>query len=78
MNPPAELTVAAKRTAISVLDELSKAGVSVKLKDGRAHFNAAKIPSRDARLMIEKHGDLIEAYLNELRQGGSHLGRDQV
>jgi hypothetical protein len=66
MNHPAELTDAARRTAATAIEQLSKLGVSATLdKLGRAHFNATKIPSRDARLMIERHADLIESYLVE-------------
>jgi hypothetical protein len=66
MNYPAELTVAAKRLAASALEELNRLGVNVSLDTvGRVHFNATRIPSRDARLMIEKHADLIETYLVE-------------
>ena len=66
MNYPAELTVAARRLAVSAIEELGRFGVVVWLdRTGRAHFRAAGIPSRDARLMIEKHGDLIETYLVE-------------
>jgi hypothetical protein len=47
MNYPAELTVAAKRLAASALEELNRLGVNVSL--GQVHFNATRIPSRDAR-----------------------------
>jgi hypothetical protein len=64
MNHPAELTVAARRLAAAALEELGRLGGAVWLdKAGRAHFRA--VPSRGARLAIEKHGDLIESYLNE-------------
>jgi len=60
------LTVAATRLAESVLEELHRAGVTVDLdKTGRAHFRAAGVASRNTRLMIENHADLVEAYLIE-------------
>jgi hypothetical protein len=63
---PAGLTVAARRLAEAALEELGRFGVAVTLdKTGRAHFRAANNPSRVARLAIERHGDLIEAYLRE-------------
>ena len=63
---PAELTAAAKRAAQAAIEALNKAGVIATLDEtGRARFRSQRIPSRDARLMIEKHADLIEAYLNE-------------
>ena len=63
MNPPTELTVAARRMAMSALEALKRLGVNVSLdKAGRAHFRRVRIPSRDARLLIERHG---ETYLNE-------------
>jgi hypothetical protein len=63
-----ELTVAAKRLAEAALAELGRLGVAATLdKSGRAHFHAAGIPSRDARLIIETHADLVEAYLAERR-----------
>ena len=61
-----ELTVAARRLAESVLDDLSRSSVVVTLdKSGRAHFRSTYTPSRDARRMIERHGDLIESFLLE-------------
>ena len=66
MHHPAELTAAARRIAPSALEELSRLGVAVWLdKAGRAHFHSVRIPSRDARFTIERHGDLIESYLIE-------------
>jgi hypothetical protein len=60
------LTVAARRLAESMLEELGRAGVAVTLGDeGKARFRGAGIASREARLMIENHGDLIEAHLRE-------------
>ena len=66
MNHPAELTVAARRLAMSALEDLNRLGITVELdKAGRAHFRSVRIPSRDARLAIERQGDLIETYLIE-------------
>jgi hypothetical protein len=64
---PVGLTVAARSLALAARDELSRFGVAVMLdeKTGKAQFCAVGIPSRDARLTIERHGDLIEAYLRE-------------
>ena len=63
---PAGLTVAARRLAEAALEELDRFGVVVTLDEtGRAHFRAAGIAPRDARLAIERHCDLIEAYLIE-------------
>ena len=60
------LTVAARRLAASVLEELGRLGVVATLDDeGRARFRATRTASREAKLMIERHGDLIEAYLIE-------------
>lgn len=59
-----DLTLAAKRLAESVIDDLARAGVRVTLdKLGKAHFSSGRTPSRDARLAIERHGDLIESFL---------------
>ena len=62
----ASLTVAARRLAESVLEDLGKLGVDVTLEDGKARFR----PPRGISLaligpVIERHGDLIEAYLLE-------------
>jgi hypothetical protein len=55
--------------AAAALEELNRLGVSVKLDTvARVRFNATRIPSRDMRLMIERHGDLVEAYLVEREQ----------
>jgi hypothetical protein len=63
---PAELTIAAKRLAESVIRQLRGFGVTVGLdKAGRAHFGPTRIPSRDARLLAEAHADLIESFLRE-------------
>jgi hypothetical protein len=63
---PVGLTVAARRLAELVLEELGRLGVVVTLdKTGRAHFRATKVPPPTARLAVERHGDLIEAYLIE-------------
>jgi hypothetical protein len=63
---PVGLTVAARRLAEAALEELGRFGVAVTLdKTGRAHFRPTYSPSRAARLAIERHGDLIEAYLIE-------------
>jgi hypothetical protein len=59
------LTPAAKRLAASVLEELARWGVEVKLEDGRVRFRAARIPPSAARRLIEVHADLVEAYLKE-------------
>ena len=43
-----------KAPAASALEELNRLGVNVSLDTvGRVHFNATRIPLRDARLMIE-------------------------
>jgi hypothetical protein len=58
------LTAAARRLAAAALEELGRLGVTADLdKAGRAHFRAAGISSRDARLVIERYGDLVEAFL---------------
>jgi hypothetical protein len=63
---PAGLTVAAQRLAATALAELNRPGVTVELdKAGKAHFRSVRIPPPAARLMIERQGDLIEAYLIE-------------
>jgi hypothetical protein len=62
------LTVAARRLAEAALEELGRLGVVATLdQTGRAHFRATYTPLRAARLAIERHGDLIEAYLIERR-----------
>ena len=71
----AELTVAARRAAQAALEELNRLGVAVELdKAGKAHFRTTRILPPAARLMIERQGDLIEAYLIErvieLESGG--------
>jgi hypothetical protein len=59
LNQPIELTVAARRTAASALEELDRPSVTVELdKAGKAHFHATRIPPPAARLMIERQGDL--------------------
>jgi hypothetical protein len=66
MNQPPELTVVGRRMAVSALDGLNGLGVAVELdKAGRAHFRSVRIAPPAARLMIERQGDLIEAYLIE-------------
>ena len=66
MHHPVGLTVAARRLAEAAIEELGRLGVAVTLdKTGRAHFRAAYSPSRTVRPAIERHGDLIEAYLRE-------------
>ena len=59
------LTVAARRLAESVLEDLGKLGVAVTLDEaGKARFR----PPRGMALVgpvVERHGDLIEAYLRE-------------
>jgi hypothetical protein len=63
---PAELTVAARRMAASALEELNRLGVTAELdRAGKAHFRSVRIPPPAARSMIERQGDLIEAYLIE-------------
>jgi hypothetical protein len=65
---PAGLTVAARRLAEAALEELGRLGVVVTLdEEGKARFRATYTPSRAARFAIERHGDLIEAYLRERR-----------
>ena len=66
MHQSSELTVAARRLAAAAIEELGRLGVTVVL-DGtsRARFSSVSIPSRDARLIIETRGDLIEAFLRE-------------
>ena len=65
-SQPVELTVAARRMAMSALEELSRLGVAVEVdRAGRARFRSVRIPPPTARLMIERQGDLIEAYLRE-------------
>lgn len=65
-SQPAELTNAARRAAATAIEELNKLGVTAELdKAGKAHFRSDRIPSRDARLTIERHGDLIEPFLIE-------------
>jgi hypothetical protein len=60
------LTVAARRLAEAALEELGRFGVAVTLdKTGRAHFRPTRMLPPAARLAIERHGDLIEAYLAE-------------
>ena len=64
---PAGLTVAAQRLAATALAELNRLGVTVELDNaGRARFRSVRVPPPAARLAIERHGDLIEAYLREL------------
>jgi hypothetical protein len=71
---PIGLTVAARRLAEAALEELGRLGVVATLdKTGRAHFRAAYSPSRVARLAIERHGDLIEAYLLDRATRWIHL-----
>jgi hypothetical protein len=64
---PVGLTVAARRLAEAAFEELGRAGVEVMLDDekGRVHFRPRYSPSRDTRLLIERHGDLLEAHLRE-------------
>ena len=60
-----------------MLDDLSRSGVVVTLdKSGRAHFRSTYTPSRDARRMIERHGDLIESFL--LERGPRHLSLNRL
>jgi hypothetical protein len=41
----------------------------VALHQGRARFDSGKIPSRDAKALIERVGDLVEAFLRERESG---------
>ena len=64
MHQPAGLTVAARRLAEAALEELGRFGVVARLdKTGRAHFRATRVLPPAAKLAIERHGDLIEAYV---------------
>jgi hypothetical protein len=64
VNQPVELTAAARRLAATTLTELNRLGVAVKIDEaGRAHFRAMRIIPLSARRMIERQGDLIEAFL---------------
>jgi hypothetical protein len=71
------LTAPARRLAESVLEHLNRSDVVVTLDDeGKARFRSFRILSRDTRLMIERHGDLIEAYLTD-RQFAGLRGTDE-
>jgi hypothetical protein len=68
---PAGLTVAARHLAETALEDLGRLGVVVKLDQaGKAHFRATRALPPAAKLAVERHGDLIEAYLSE-RAGAS-------
>jgi hypothetical protein len=68
-NHQAELTVAARRLAEAALEDLGRFGVVVTLDEaGRARFRATKVLPPAAKLAIERHADLIEAYLRERSQ----------
>jgi hypothetical protein len=61
---PVELTIAARRQAEAAIAELSRIGVRVGLDGaGRARFSGKMAPV--AARIIERMGDLIEAYLAE-------------
>ncbi len=61
---PVELTIAARRQAESVLAMLEGHGVEVRLDGhGRVRFKSRRTPPLEARLAIERQGDLIEALL---------------
>jgi hypothetical protein len=63
---PPELTVAARRLAAAALEELGKLGVTVALgESGRTHFSGGRFAPPAAMRMIERQGDLIEAFLIE-------------
>jgi hypothetical protein len=74
MRQPAELTPAAKRLAMSAIEQLNRLGVTVTLDtdalDGRsgirARFRSVKAMPSTARRIVEIHGDLIEAHLIEV------------
>jgi hypothetical protein len=68
---PARLTRAARDLAASALAELDRLGVAVTLETGRARFRGAGLASSDVRRMIERHGDLIEAFLVDRRRHGA-------
>jgi N6-adenosine-specific RNA methylase IME4 len=76
---PVEFTIAARRLAQAALEEL-KAWRRRHARRGRkrARFSATGIASRDARLAIEKHADLIEAHLNAQVRTGDPLGPAQI
>jgi hypothetical protein len=60
------LTVAARRLAEAVLEDLGRFGVVATLDEaGRARFQTSKVLPPAAKLAIERHGDLIEAHLRE-------------
>ena len=73
-HDPPQLTVAAKRLAMSAIEELNRLGVTVTLdkdaQDGRsgirARFRSVKAMPSAARRMIELRGDLVEAHLIEV------------
>ena len=60
------LTVAARRLAESVLEDLGRSGVVVALDDeAKARFRSIKPLPPAAMRTFETHADLIEAYLGE-------------
>jgi hypothetical protein len=73
-HEPIELTIAARKSAETALAEFSRLGVNVAIgTNGRARFRSIRIPPPKARLMIEIHGDAIEAFLKEQRGNESGL-----
>lgn len=66
VHHPAGLPVAARRLAEAALEELGQFDVVVTLDQaGKARFRVTRILPPAARLAIERHSDLIEAYLVE-------------
>jgi hypothetical protein len=61
------LTLAARRLAESVLEDLGKLGIAVTLDEaGKARFRTPRgISSALVGPVVERHGDLIDAYLRE-------------
>ena len=57
------LTALAVVRADEMIAKLKAEGIEASLHQDRVRFTSARPPSRDARLLIETHGDLIEARL---------------
>ena len=72
------LTVAARRLAETVLEDLGKLGITVTLDDaGKARFRTPRgISPALVGPVIERHGDLIEAYLIDRDKAGTGLKTD--